>query len=152
MGRHVDRHAVDADSQISAVIEIEPAQKILVGFALAGMLGDDQPRYRLQRLAGAQERPGVYLGAADGYGAGRGWLHVGRPCGRRPGGDAAADLRWSWRGRLNRGWISRGLLAAGRLGPVAWPRFGGIYCHGGKLAGPSRNGVLRVCRRDRDQQ
>ena len=43
MGRHVDGHAVDLDGEIGAVVEIEAAQKILVGFAFAGMLGDDQP-------------------------------------------------------------------------------------------------------------
>ena len=53
VGRHVDRHAVDADGQIGAVVEIEAAQKILVGFALAGMLGHDQPRHHLQRFADA---------------------------------------------------------------------------------------------------
>ena len=49
--RHVDRHAVDGDGKIRAVVEIEAAQKILVGFALAGMLGDDQARHDFQHLA-----------------------------------------------------------------------------------------------------
>ena len=39
---HVDGHAVDRDRQIGAVIEIHAAQKILVGLAVAGVLGDDQ--------------------------------------------------------------------------------------------------------------
>jgi hypothetical protein len=43
VGRHVDGHAVDLDGQIGAVVEVEAAQKILVGFARAGMLGGDQP-------------------------------------------------------------------------------------------------------------
>ena len=38
MGAHVDRHVVDGDREIGAVIEIVAAQKILVGFALAGVL------------------------------------------------------------------------------------------------------------------
>ena len=61
MGRHVDRHAVDLDGEIGAVVEIEAAQEILVGFAFAGMLGDDQAGHDLQRLAGARERHGVHL-------------------------------------------------------------------------------------------
>ena len=55
MGRHVDGHAVDLDGEIGAVIEVEATQKILIGFALAGMLGHDQSRHHLQRLAGARE-------------------------------------------------------------------------------------------------
>ena len=43
VGAHVDRKVVDRDREIGAVIEIEAAQKILVGFALAAMLGDDKP-------------------------------------------------------------------------------------------------------------
>jgi hypothetical protein len=39
---HVDGHSVDRNGKISAVIEIEAAQEILVGFAFAGVLGDDQ--------------------------------------------------------------------------------------------------------------
>ncbi len=86
------------DREIRAVVEIEAAQKILVGFAFAGMLGDDQPRHRLQRLAGAREGPGVHLRAADGHGAGGGGLHVCRPCGCGPRRHAAADRR-RWNGR-----------------------------------------------------
>ena len=74
MGRHVDGHAVDLDGQIGAVVEIEAAQKILVGFALAGMLGDDQPGHGLQRLAGPQEGNGIHFRAADAHGAGGGGL------------------------------------------------------------------------------
>ena len=33
MAGHVDRHAVDADRQVGAVIEIKAAQEILVGFS-----------------------------------------------------------------------------------------------------------------------
>ncbi len=45
-----------ADREIGAVVEIEAAQKVLVGFALAGVLGDDQARHDLQRFAGPRER------------------------------------------------------------------------------------------------
>ena len=152
MGRHVDGHAVDADGEIGAVVEIEAAQKILVGFAFAGMLGDDQPRHHLQRLAGAGERLRVHLRAADGHGAGGGGLHVCRPCGRGPRRHAAADLRWNGHAWLNRGWISRTSLAARRLGQVARPRFGWIYRHRGKLAGRRRRDGLGVCRGHHDKQ
>ena len=47
------------------MVEIEAAQKILVGFALAGMLGDDQAGHDFKRLAGAREGHGVHLRAAD---------------------------------------------------------------------------------------
>ena len=140
MGRHVDGHAVDLDGEIGAVVEIEAAQKILVGFAFAGMLGDDQSRHHLQRLAGAGEGLRVHLRAADGHGAGGGGLHVCRPCGRGPRRHAAADLRCNGHTWLNRGWISRASLAAGRLGKVARPRFGWIYRHRGKLVGCRRRG------------
>jgi hypothetical protein len=45
MGRHVHRHAVDGNGEVRAMVEVEAAQKILVGFALAGMLGHDQARH-----------------------------------------------------------------------------------------------------------
>ena len=35
VGRHVDRHAVDGNREVRAVVEIEAAEKILVGFAFA---------------------------------------------------------------------------------------------------------------------
>ena len=78
MGRHVDRHAVDGDGEIGAVVEIEAAQKILVGFALAGMLGHDQARHDFQQLADPRRRPRVEFLAADADLAGRGGLKVGR--------------------------------------------------------------------------
>ena len=74
MGRHVDGHAVDGDGEIGAVVEIEAAQKILVGFALAGMLGDDQAGHGFQRLADPREGNGIHLRAADAHGAGGGGL------------------------------------------------------------------------------
>ena len=53
MGAHVDRHVVEPDIDIGAMVEIEAAQEILVGLALAAMLGDDQPRHDLERFAHA---------------------------------------------------------------------------------------------------
>ena len=47
----VDRHAVDGDREIGAVIEVDAAQKILVGFAFAALLGDDDAGGRFQNFA-----------------------------------------------------------------------------------------------------
>jgi hypothetical protein len=50
VGTHVDRHVDDRDRQIGAVVEIVAAQEILVGFALARVLRDDQTRRSLPSL------------------------------------------------------------------------------------------------------
>jgi hypothetical protein len=42
--RQIKRHAVDENGEICAVVEIEAAKKILVGFAAAGVLRDDMGR------------------------------------------------------------------------------------------------------------
>ena len=65
------------DGEISAVVKVEAAQKILVGFAFAGMLGDDQAGHDLKRLAGPQEGHGIHLRAAYAHGAGGGRLQRG---------------------------------------------------------------------------
>ena len=39
--RQVERHVVEINGEVGAVIEIEAAQEILVGLAAAGVLGDD---------------------------------------------------------------------------------------------------------------
>ena len=58
MAGHIDRDAADVGGEISAVIEIEATQEILVGLAVAGMLGNDQPRHHFQRLTWTQDRHG----------------------------------------------------------------------------------------------
>ena len=58
-------NAVDAGREIGAVIEIEAAQEILVGLAVAAVLRDDEARHGLQQLAGAQHRAGFELRARD---------------------------------------------------------------------------------------
>ena len=55
---HVDRHVVDVDREIGAVVEIVAAQEILVGFALAGVLRDDQAGH------GFEHSPGRVTGRA----------------------------------------------------------------------------------------
>jgi hypothetical protein len=52
MGAHVDRYVINRDRQVGTVIEVVASQKILVGFTLAAMLRDDQPRYRFQASPG----------------------------------------------------------------------------------------------------
>ena len=52
----VDRHARHIGGEVGAVIEIEAAQKILVGLAFAAVLGDDQSGDEFQHFAGAQYR------------------------------------------------------------------------------------------------
>src|SRR5205823_3949374 len=65
MRTQVDRHAVHRGGEIRSVIEIEAAQKILVGLAVAGMLRDDHAGNDLEQFAAAQERPRLELGRAD---------------------------------------------------------------------------------------
>jgi hypothetical protein len=67
-------HAVDGNGQIRAMVEIEAAQEILVGFTLAGMLGDDQAGHDFQRFANPREGNSIHFSAADAHGAGGGWL------------------------------------------------------------------------------
>ncbi len=91
----VGRHADDGGGEIAAVVEVEAAQEILVGLAVARMLGDDHARYRLQQFGGAQQRPrrqllrrhravGGGIGDADQAGpvAGDGYFRQGRHAGR----------------------------------------------------------------------
>ena len=58
MGRHVHRHAGDIDGKVGAVIQIEAAQKILVGFAVPAVLGNDQARNVLEDFSRTQSRRG----------------------------------------------------------------------------------------------
>ena len=51
VGAHVDRHLVERDVDIGAVIEVEAAQEILVGFTLPTVLGRDQPGHELEYFA-----------------------------------------------------------------------------------------------------
>jgi hypothetical protein len=56
VGGHVERHAFDPGREVGAVVEVEAAQEILVGLAVARMLRDHAARHRLQHFAGAQQR------------------------------------------------------------------------------------------------
>ena len=59
VGAHVERHPVEGEREVRAVIEIKAPQEILVGLAPAGVLGDDHARHGLQRLATAHQRTGA---------------------------------------------------------------------------------------------
>ena len=61
--RHVDRHAGDRRREVGAVIEVEAAQVVLVGLALAAVLADDDARHGLEHFAGAHDRPRVRAAA-----------------------------------------------------------------------------------------
>jgi hypothetical protein len=54
MRRHVDRQAVDAGREVGAVVEVEAAQEVLVGLAVARVLRDDEAGHELEHLARAQ--------------------------------------------------------------------------------------------------
>ena len=54
MGWQVERHLVQARGEIRAMIEIEAPQEILVRFAPARVLGDDNARHRFKNLPGSR--------------------------------------------------------------------------------------------------
>ena len=61
----VDRHPVEPEGDIGAVVEVEAAQEILVGFSLTGMLRDDQARHRFEDFARPRDGEGVQGLAGD---------------------------------------------------------------------------------------
>ncbi len=56
VGAHVDRHAVNEGGEVGAVIQIEAAQEVLIGLAVAAVLRDDHAGHKFQQLAGPQRR------------------------------------------------------------------------------------------------
>ena len=155
---HVDRHAVDVDGKIGAVVEIEAAQEVLVGFALAAVLGDDEAGRRFQHLADAQRRNGIDLRAGHrqlargfrGWCRGRGLRRRGRRCGphrldrRHPG---RPDLRL--RRRTPRRWWTHRRQRYGHIhldrGKRQRPRQR-RWWRGGGLSGLLVRGSLCACR------
>ena len=67
---HVDRHAVDEGGEVGAVVQVEAAQEVLVGLAVAAVLGDDHARHEFQDFAGPQRRPAGDQRGRDGAFAG----------------------------------------------------------------------------------
>ena len=63
--RHVHRHARDRGCEVGPVIEVEAAQVVLVGLALAAVLADDDTRDGFEDFAGAHDRARVELPRGD---------------------------------------------------------------------------------------
>ncbi len=61
MGRQIDRHVVDEDRQVGAVIEVVAAQIILIGLAAVGMLDHRQAGRRFENFAGPRRRTIVQI-------------------------------------------------------------------------------------------
>ncbi len=64
--RQVDRHAGNRRREVRAVIQVEAAQIVLVGFPFPAVLADDQPGYGFQQLTGPHDRPRFELLAGHG--------------------------------------------------------------------------------------
>ena len=90
MGAHIDRHVVDPDRHVGAVIEIVAAQKILVGFALAAVLGHDQAGHRFQYFPRTRHRTRVEFFAGHRHLARH--VRAPRPAPRRHSGRRRAML------------------------------------------------------------
>ena len=65
VGAHVDRHAVEPEGKVGAVVEIHAAQEVLIGFAFAAVLGDDQAGRGLEHFARPLDRPRVQRFTGD---------------------------------------------------------------------------------------
>ena len=87
MRTHVDRHVIDKDCHVGAMVEVVAAQEVLVCFTLAAVLGDDEPRSRFEDFARARNGARVKFVAGHGELAGeargdhRPAARVGRPIG-----------------------------------------------------------------------
>ncbi len=56
VGRFINRHVIDEGRQIRAVVQVVPAQQVLVCLTFAAMQGDNQSGHSLQQLPGAVGR------------------------------------------------------------------------------------------------
>ena len=65
MRAQVDRHAVHADREIRAVVQIETSEKVLIGFTAAGMLRDHDAWNHFQELSAAKKRAGNEFDVAN---------------------------------------------------------------------------------------
>jgi hypothetical protein len=66
MCRHVHRKAGNRLRKVEPVIEIEPAQIVLIRFALSAVLADDHARHRLEHFGRAVNRANGQLRGGDG--------------------------------------------------------------------------------------
>jgi len=100
MGPQVDRHVIDIDGQIGTVVQIIPAQEILVGFSLPAVLGHDQPRHSLQNFARPRHRARVERFTGNRGLARHARLALGSRTHIRRAGDGYCLLgRLTWNGR-----------------------------------------------------
>ena len=65
VGAHIERYAVDMRGEVAAVIEIQPAQIVLVRLAGSGMLGRHHAGHDLGHFARAQQGRKPDIGIAD---------------------------------------------------------------------------------------
>ena len=65
VGTHVERNAVEVSGEVGTVVEIEAAQKILVGLAGAGVLGGDHSGHGFDQFADPQQWRQLEVGIAD---------------------------------------------------------------------------------------
>ena len=143
MGRHIERHAVERELEISAMIELEAAKLILIGLALAAVLRDHETgnrglqrlarttkRNRVDLLAGGEQLAGrllrfveLFLGALD-LGFGRGDHDRGRRRGdrERRRGDMRDHGLLRLRRRPGRAWACRPRCPAKPPAPWRRPR------------------------------
>ena len=63
MGGHVDGQAIHLERQVRAVVQIEPAQEVLIALALTAVLGGDQPGHQFQQFGGPGDRALLQLRA-----------------------------------------------------------------------------------------
>ena len=62
---HVHRDVVDVGGEVRAVIEVEPAEEVLVRLAAAGVLRRDQAGYDFEQFRHSQQWSHRQIGAAD---------------------------------------------------------------------------------------
>src|ERR1700722_711596 len=67
MGAQVNRHVVNGDGKISAVVEIEAAQEILVGLAFPAVLRHRQTGGGFEEFARTCDRTSVEVVSTDGH-------------------------------------------------------------------------------------
>jgi hypothetical protein len=116
----VQGHAGERGGEVRPVIEVEPAQVVLVGLALSAVLAGDEPGHRFEHFRGAHDRPRLEL----------------------PGGDRALA-----RGARHPHEVLGRIL---ELGDVAERARAGDHDVGGHGDGEHRVGRNRLCRRHDD--
>ena len=107
--RQIDRHVVDEDRQIRAVIEIIAAQVILIGLAAVGVHDHGEAGHSFENLAGPRHRAGVDILPGHRHLTRHGGRHSGAAGNVRRAGDIRRRRR-SWRTRRrgrSRGWLCR---------------------------------------------